>query len=386
MRRAVLWIGDAVGTILYFAEHGFVLLVEGLRRLGYRLDRRVYDEGLRILRVEEGQRTQGQNKFAVFVIYSSGPLPGFTTSAIDAFSAAGYDVLAVLNLPPHEATVAYLRRSTRLILHRANVGRDFGGYKDAISILLARFGAPDRLIIANDSIFFLDRGLSDMISGLDGPDDFIGVSEVFDHHYHVGSYLLSFSRRAVESEAFRRFWASYRPVTTRRWAILKGEGRLTAAMVKAGFPPKVLFKAEGLREHLLVKSSRCFSELTSLLPIPSQRNSMVQFDAIKRQLELRVTDPKKMRADIDTASPIIQAVIASNQMHTGGFLFYRFLQLPIIKRDIVFRELYELGDVRRALSGLPEEVLLEVMEDLSARGTGAQLGPWQRLLYRHSAI
>lgn len=385
MKRIALWIGDVLGTVFYFAEHGFVLGIEGARRLAYRLDRRVYDEKLRILKVEDGQRRQGRNKFAVFVLYGKGPLSGFTTAAIDAFAAAEYDVIAVLNLPPDEATAAYLQRSTRLIVHRANIGRDFGGYKDAISVLMARFGAPDRLIIANDSIFYLERGLAEMIAGLDGPEDFVGVSEVFDHHYHVGSYLLSFSRRAVESDAFRKFWARYKPVTTRRWAILKGEGRLTAAMVKAGFPPKVLFKAEDLRPHLSVTSPQDFAELIDLLPTPSRRNSAVSFDAVKRNLQARATGSQG-QTGIDTASPILEAVIASNQLHAGGFLFHRFMGLPIIKRDIVFRELYELAEVRHALSDLPDEMLCEVMKDLSARGTGAQLDPWRRLLYRHSAI
>lgn len=383
LKGAAHLFADAFGTICYFAEHGFVLTLEGLRRTGYRFDRRIYDEKLRILKVEDGEISQGRNKFVVFVIYCSGPLPPFTTSAIEAFSAAGYDVLAVLNLSPHDSALAYLRRRTRLIVQRANVGRDFGGYKDAISVLLARFGAPERLIIANDSIFYLERGLADMMTRLNGPEDFVGASEVFDHHYHVGSYLLSFSGRVVESAAFRAFWANYRPITTRRWAILKGEGRLTAALVEAGYPPKVLFKAEDLRKDLTVTSPEAFSELVKLLPIPSRNSFAKQFDDVRRQLEHAGGKPPA--STVDTASPLIAAVIASNQMHTGGFLFHRFLDLPIIKRDIVFRELYELADVQRALSDLPHEIVEQVMGDLSARGTGAQLGAWSRLFYRHGA-
>jgi len=381
-KGAVNLVGEAIGTVLFFVEHGFVLTLEGIRRFVCRFDWRVYDEKLRILNVEDGELSHGRNKFVIFVIYCRVPLPPFTTSAIEAFAAAGYDVVAVLNLPPHDDAIAYLRQRTRLIVHRANVGRDFGGYKDAISVLRSRTGVIDRLIIANDSIFYLEDGLSEVMARLDGPADFIGASEVFDHHYHVGSYLLSFSRKVVESNAFKSFWESYKPLTTRRWAILKGEGRLSAALIKAGFQPDVLFRAEDLRPHLAVTKPAEFADLISLLPISSRRQFERKFEGVCKRLgAATATD-----GAVDTASPIINAVTASNQMHTGGFLFRRFMRLPIIKRDIVFRELYELTEVRRALADLPPEALDEIMQDLSSRGTGAQLAAWSRMLYRHSAI
>ena len=376
-------IGYAIGTAIYFAEHGFVLTLEGLRRIALRFDPRVYDEKRRVLKVDEGAGLQGGNKFVVFVIYCNGPLPAFTRSAIEAFGAAGFDVVAVLNLPPHPQAVDYLNRQCRLIIHRANVGRDFGGYKDAISVVLKRFGTPERLVIANDSIFFLERGLAEMVAGLDGPEDFIGASEVFDHHYHVGSYLLSFSRKAIESDEFQQFWKRYKPLTTRRWAILKGEGPLTAALVRAGFPPKVLFKAEDLRGDVRVSSPEAFLDLVRLLPLPSRNSFARSFAAVLHQLQQRRSGEA---AAVDTASPIIDAVIASNQMHTGGFLFRRFMDLPIIKRDIVFRDLYDLAEVRQALSDLPPDMLAEVMNDLTGRGSSAKLDAWKRLLHRHSAI
>jgi hypothetical protein len=374
-------IGEAIGTALYFAEHGFVLTLEGLRRTLLRFDPRVYDEKRRILKVEDGLLTQGRNKFAIFVIYCTGPLPSFTRTAIEAFAAAGYDVIAVLNLPPHDSAAAYLRQWTRAIVHRDNVGRDFGGYKDAISVLFARFGVPERLIIANDSIFYLEQGLAEMMAGLDGPEDFVGASEVFDHHYHVGSYLLSFSRRAVESDAFLTFWQRYKPLTTRRWAILKGEGPLTATMIKAGYPPKVLFKAEDLRSDLDVATPDAFLDLVKLLPLPSRNNFAKTFETVLQQLRQNGEGTR-----VDTATPIIEAVIASNQMHTGGFLFRKFMRLPIIKRDIVFRDLYDLGEVQESLSDLPQPMREDVVNDLSHRGGSAELDPWKRLLHRHSAI
>ena len=362
-------------------EYSLVLAIEGVRRTIYLLDRRSFDQSRRILNIERGHAAHGGTKFVIFVIYTDGPLAGFLKPAFEGFSAAGYDIIAVLNKPCDASTHEYLRERTRLIIHRSNVGRDFGAYKDAISVLLSRLGVPERLIIANDSVFYLDGGLSDLIENLSGDDDFIGVSEVFDDQYHVGSYLLSFSRAAVASNAFQQFWEQYKPVSTRWWAILEGECGLTAALIKAGFAPRILFKAQDLRDHLHASSSEAFMDLVQLLPRQSRIEIADEIHKVLRALEAR--DEKSL---VDPASPIIEAISASNQMHAGGFFFRRYLKLPIIKRDIIFRDLYDLEEVRRALSDLPDNVLDEITDDLSKRGSGRALSFWKRLLYRHGAI
>jgi len=122
-------------------------------------------------------------------------------------------------------------------------------------------------------------------------------------------------------------------------------------------------------------------DLVQLLPRQSRIEYADEIHRISRALEAR-----NEKSLVDPASPIIEAISASNQMHAGGFFFRRYLKLPIIKRDIIFRDLYDLEEVRRALSDLPDNVLDEITDDLSKRGSGRALSFWKRLLYRHGAI
>src|SRR5690606_25733917 len=122
------------------------------------------------------------------------------------------------------------------------------------------------IVLANDSVYYLPDGLDRLLADLNGEHDFIGVSEVFDHHYHVASFLISFGPRVLQSAAFQRFWKRYLPIGTRRWAIFQGEGALTAELLQAGFRPHVLFRAQALKPHLQSPRAPLLSESIALLP------------------------------------------------------------------------------------------------------------------------
>ena len=375
LKRALATIGDALDWARHTIEHGFVLTVEGLRRLCNRLVPSIYFERMRIKRVSEGHAQKKSDKFVLLVLFPSEPLRGFTMNFIDSIKRSELNLVLVSNKPLHPATKSALLDNCLLLIERENVGRDFGGYKDGISVIFRTFGFVERLVIANDSVCYLRGGLDELLAGLDGEQDFIGVSEVFEHHYHVASFLMSFGRKVVGSEAFRRFWRRYRPLDTRRWAILQGEGRLSAELTGAGFEPHILYKAEHLRPHL---QSRPAGEILSLIPGRVQK-------------KLHGGAPAEDGAAIgpasdDLADQIVAAVRTRNQMHAGGFLFHKLLGLPIIKRDVVYRQIHSLDEVTSILKDVDNPDRDEVLADFTKRGTPAHLNPLQRLFYRHSAI
>jgi hypothetical protein len=82
---------------------------------------------------------------------------------------------------------------------------------------------------------------------------------------------------------------------------------------------------------------------------------------------------------------IVDTIEARNQMHMGGFLFRKFLGLPVIKRDIYFREIHSLDEIARALADLDMPLRDEIMRDVARRGTTADFGFWRKVLSRHSA-
>lgn len=355
-------------------ERGIVVVWETLRRTISRLDYRLYSSGRRIRRLKEGLAPEPSKKVAVFVLFSSA-VPAFTLNFIKALNRGSYNIIIVANADIEEVAKTELMRHCCLLVERANVGRDFGGYKDGIGIALQRFPGVRRLVIANDSLFYLERGLDRLVAGLDGPQDFIGVSEVFEHHYHVASFLLSFGPGVLADPVFHRFWAGYRPITTRMWAILEGEGELTRVLVEAGHRPHVLFRAEALVPKLRALSAQEARDAVALFPT-----------AVRPTLSAAAQANGAGPASGEFAEAVFKEVMARNQMHTAGFAFMKFLGLPLIKRDIVFRELYSVEEVNRIMADFGEPLRAEIVADLAGRPSPSQFDPVRKLFYRHGHI
>ena len=285
---------------------------------------------------------------------------------ITSVNRASYNLILVTNSPlDPEAKSEALRRSC-LLIERDNVGRDFGAYKDGIKIAFERFPNIERLIIANDSVYYLENGLDGLITSLTNSGDFTGISETFQHHYHVASFLMSFGPTVLKDPAFHKFWQMYRPMPSRMWAILKGEGTLTQSLVAAGHRPHILFRAEDLLPKLrqLVGAQR--TEFLALLP----RNLRKPLAAVAGHAS----------AD-EFAKAVLGAILQCNQMHATGFAFMKFLGIPLFKRDIVYRELYSVAEVRRIIAELEIGMQTEIAADLARRTPPARANVLKRALF-----
>lgn len=354
----------------YYLEHALVLLLEAVQRAVQWLDPRRHVLGLRVRKISGGLSCKPSAKFFIFVVYAKSTLPRFTANLIAALKESPFNLVVVSNATLDAAVTRELLQHCCLLIERKNIGRDFGGYKDAISIITNRYPLIDRLVIANDSVFYCNQGLKDLIAKLDGTEEFIGVSEVFEHHYHVASFLMSFGSRVVQSPAFRKFWRGYCPIDTRRWAIFRGEGALTAKLLKAGFRPHVLYRAEYLRPHLEACDFDEIMQSVSLLPLTARNIVGVKVAQAKRA---------------ELAEAIISAIMAHNQMHVGGFLFRKWLGLPLVKRDIFYREIYTFDEISLILADLESPLRDEILADVCRRGIVTGHGTFRKMLYRHSA-
>jgi hypothetical protein len=415
---------SAVGKLLYdwrgFLELWTIIpLVEALTRFWYRLDPRLYSEALRIRKIYEGQVPTKSDRYVIFVLYTKSSLPIFTTNLIDAVARTQLNLVVVCNAKIDAATRAYLLDNSNVLIERTNLGRDFGAYRDAIRVLTRRKSTIERLILLNDSVFFFKKGLDWLLNELNGTHDFVGLTEVFQFHYHVQSFMLSFGQRVLQNERFIRFWKRFRPISTRRWSIHKGEVRLTRELTKAGFRPHILYQAVQLAPHMRDRPAREVLEAIQLLPTElrwrlfddfdeilgsgAKSASIATLEAISQGVRsVRNYGPKSEDSILSEISSqaaaldrwsleilvnrIIETIAERNQVHVGGFLFMRYLGMPVIKRDIFYREVYSLEDVYRILSEFQEPLRDEVMSDLRRAGTAMHLNPLLKILYRHGSI
>ena len=396
--------------------HTIIPLIEGVMRIWYHLDPRVYFQGRRIKAVTQGNLDRKSSNFAILALYMNGPLPDFTANVIAAIDASPLNLVVVSNTTLVPYLRAQLLQNCWLLIERANLGRDFGAYKDGISILLQSQKDVDRVILLNDSLFFFQKGLTKLISDLCGPQEFIGVTEVLEFHYHVQSFMLSFGQHAIRTRQFRKFWRTYRPISTRRWSIHKGEIKLTRRLTKAGFRPHVLFQAAQLIAHLRPRAMREVLEAARLLPsrerlqlyrefdriVGNENISLAEFEAISQGIRgispgggSRAGALAAIGSQLETmdrwsfeifANKLVAIIARRNQAHVGGFLFAKYLGLPVIKRDIFYRQIYSLEEIYRILTDFNEPLRDEVMSDLRRGGTAQHLKGLRRILTDHGSI
>jgi lipopolysaccharide biosynthesis protein len=189
----------------------------------------------------------GSAKAAVFVHYDrAGRVHDYVLGYLQALCDAGCAVVVVSNAPRLDA--AALRRllpRSALVLHRRNVGYDFGAYKDGLAELgdLTRF---ESVVLANDSVYGPLFDLCPLLARCDASADLWGMTDSRARRYHLQSYFLVLGPRALASPQLAAFWRSVRPVHSREWVIRKYEIGLTQTARRAGLSCAALYDYAGL--------------------------------------------------------------------------------------------------------------------------------------------
>jgi hypothetical protein len=179
---------------------------------------------------------------AVYVHYDrKGVIHNYVTKQLEALMEAGFRTTFVSNSPKFSMTnVAEIAPFCRQILWRRNVGYDFGAYKDGITAI-GDLENVDRLLLMNDSVYGPFCPLPAVLAKIDpSQTDVWGITDSWQHHYHVQSYFILFLGNALRSPAFRRFWHRLPYVNWKTWIIHNGEIELTQVLTKQKLRVRVL--------------------------------------------------------------------------------------------------------------------------------------------------
>lgn len=124
---------------------------------------------------------------------------------------------------------------------RANVGYDFGAWRDGLATL--RVGDYDEVLCINDSVYgpLFDLG-SALVNPRTSTADLWGMvlsdqnaRREAPRQPHVQSWFLGLRRRLLESDAFAEFWRNCEPLATKRDVVERYEIGFSARMQEAGF-------------------------------------------------------------------------------------------------------------------------------------------------------
>lgn len=148
---------------------------------------------------------------------------------------AGFAVIFTSNSPKFpESSVEKLKPLVSKIIWRANVGYDFGAFKDGIAAI-PDSRALDMLLVTNDSMYGPLRDLSDIIAESDPAEaDVWGITDCWDRQFHLQSYFLLFHPTALRSKAFQQFWKRLPYYQRKRWVVRYGEIGLTPYLQRFG--------------------------------------------------------------------------------------------------------------------------------------------------------
>jgi lipopolysaccharide biosynthesis protein len=191
--------------------------------------------------ISKGQSSYDTKLYAIFVYNIDGRIPGYMRSWIDALNRQKINIWIITNKTLAEKTRAELLNVCDLFVERHNIGRDFGAYKDGISLLKSRQIDAENLLLSNDSVFYCGKDLQGTITALLAGRELSGLCESFDNGYHVQSYLLGIGPDLLHNGVFWDYWKKYLPISTRNWAIKKGEIGFSRVMVKNGVSANSIF-------------------------------------------------------------------------------------------------------------------------------------------------
>src|SRR5690606_18737956 len=99
----------------------------------------------------------------------------------------GANLIIISNGAIPEGDLPFIDSIAHTVIIRRNIGRDFGGYRTGVLHVLERY-QPSRLLVVNDSVYFLEHGLEPFFQALCAPHDYVGAAENHEFGYHVGSY------------------------------------------------------------------------------------------------------------------------------------------------------------------------------------------------------
>lgn len=223
--------------------------VDGAKLIGGRLvGQKTVKETIRSNAIYRGK------KFLIFATYPTEELLANHIRLLKKFENRGYTIIVVSNSSGAKKVLTPLLDQPWIFVFRRPFGRDFGCYKDCALMLYEHHnkgGAIERVILLNDSVVTFEPGEDKIVDHLDNPNiHYAGITENYEFNYHVGSFMVAMSGEAFMSKRVTKFWKNYRPISTRRYSIHKGEMGLTRALKRSGYVPRVLYTLSDFKCYL----------------------------------------------------------------------------------------------------------------------------------------
>lgn len=197
----------------------------------------------------------------------------------------------------------------------------------------------------------------------------------------------------ITDPRFREYWEDYRSTEIRPRVIWKGEAALSKLIMRTmKLRPKVVYSLQRLETAL---NSTGWRELAiSAARMPQSYGGQNPLRQLMKQSRKPAQEamPVSRAALLDSASltlpisaddliaemteqyrrelqrDLLGFVFRGSQIHWGSLLLTQYLEMPIIKLDLVLRSIYSIGELGNFAPFLTEEEFAEFHALVTARG------------------
>ena len=274
---------------------------------------------------------------AVVALYQTGRIRADVLGLLLALRRRGVYVIAVNT---GSLAAGGVRLPVDCYVQRRNYGRDFGSYRLGTALVRGLSEEVPRLLLLNDSVFYISRGLEAFVGRLlDSPADICSATDSVEVAPHQTSFCLSFSARCQRAAVFRRFWQHYQPTDLRPATVLFGEIALSRRLHAAGFTHEVLACRERLRA------------------VVDRDPGLVQ----RRDAE-------------GEASRAAEVCLSGNLTHRVPAALIE-LGVPLVKLDLLRRRNAAESDLDGLVARLPQDEALRLSDMLHSRAAQAVRAP-----------
>lgn len=192
-------------------------------------------------------------KLCLFSTYDpKGRIDAYVKHYIRSLNQCGFDVVVISTSPsiaPRDLNE--IKDFCRAIIHRKNIGLDFGSWKAATDIL-SDWKDYDALLLANDSVYGPFSDLNPLLRQMEEAEEQLcGLTDNFEESYHVQSYFLYIKGDLLRSDLFQSFWKSIRLNLDKYLVIRDYEVGLSQTLLHHDVKIKALYPFYKIREVAL---------------------------------------------------------------------------------------------------------------------------------------
>lgn len=318
------------------------------------------------------------DRICIFVLYQPNGISKNTFKYLNAIRQQNFSIIAVSNCRVSDNDLASLDKICCQVILRDNIGRDFGAYKTGVLEIYRQNLPIKNLLIANDSVHAPLHDLSIMHEKMEAHDyDFWGVTDNFHQRYHIGSYYVFFNEKIVSSEKFKQFWLDFKDKNSRRHAIHKGEIALSSLLFKLGFHGGVFCSTKDILE-LIYKL-----EIKELIRFLFRFSRTFSFEVKHEEFNQVIRDLASLKKNNCSFSLlIVREKIAllvtwclerTTQIHLAAIVFNNYFKLPLLKKDIVLRGVFDTGFLLKNIEITTDVCIEEISSSYLAKGTERSL-------------